>query len=167
MNNSCVRNRLLAMAILGVMGGVSTSGCATSSLVDVWKDPRYTAGTMTNMLVVSMNPDAAKRRIWEDAFAEGLRERGVKATTSYQLFPNALPDTNEIISAVNEYDFDGCLATARLATEYVTQEVPGYVTDNLVTGYNPWSNRYYNYYQQVYTPGYTETQTVRRYRIEV
>jgi hypothetical protein len=155
------------MAILGVMGAVCISGCATSSLVDVWKDPRYTAGTMTNMLVVSMNPDAAKRRIWEDAFAQGLRERGVKATTSYQLFPNELPDTNAIIAAVNEHDFDGCLATARLATEYVTQEVPGYVTDNLVTGYNPWSNRYYDYYQQVYTPGYTETQTVMRYRIEV
>ncbi len=91
----------------------------------------------------------------------------MKATTSHKLFPNYLPDTNAIIAAANEHDFDGCLATARLATEYVTQEVPGYTTDNLVTAYNPWSNRYYDYYQQVYTPGYTETQTVMRHRIEV
>lgn len=143
------------------------SGCASSGLVNVWMDPQYNVGTMGNMLVISMSPDVAKRRIWEDAFAEALSEHGVNAVPSYQLFPDQLPDTSEIIAAVNEQNYDGCLVTARLATEYISQDVPGYMTDSLITRFHPWSNRYYNYYQQVYTPGYTETQAVVRHKIEV
>lgn len=165
------RNDPLRWARLSVLACVATAvmiGCSSSSgLVNVWMDPQYNASAMQNMLVVSMNPDVARRRIWEDAFADALRARGVKVTPSYQLFPNQLPDTSGIITAVNQYDYDGIFVTARLATEYVTHEVPAYLTDSLVTRYNPWSNRYYDYYQQVYTPGYTETQELVRHKIEV
>ena len=73
---------------------------------------------------------------------------------------------SEIIAAVNEHDYNGCLVSVRLATEYVSQDVPGHMTGSLITRYNPWSDRYYDYYQRSHTPGYTETQTVVRHKIE-
>jgi len=122
---------------------------------------------MTNILVVAMRPDVANRRLWEDAFADALRERGVAATPSYEIFPDALPDTSGIVSAVRDGLFDGCVATVPLASETMTEDTPGYSTEALVVAYDPWARRYYDYYEQVYTPGYTETYTVVRHKIEV
>lgn len=167
MNSQSVRSPLLRFSMLACIAATSLTGCASSGLVNVWSDPRFASPPMKNMLVVAMQPDVARRRIWEDAFADALREHGVTATPSYQLFPNELPDTNGVIAAVREHDYDGCLATVRLPSVTTTQDVPGYTSDTLITRYNPWSNRYYDYYQQIYTPGYTETQIVRRHKIEV
>jgi hypothetical protein len=36
-----------------------------------------------------------------------------------------------------------------------------------VVGNDPWARRYCDYYEQVYTPGYTETYTIVRHKIEV
>jgi hypothetical protein len=130
-------------------------------------DPQFAAPPMQTMLVVAMQPDVAKRRLWEDAFANALLEQGVTATPSYQLFPNRLPDTSGIIAAVREHSYDGCMATTKLPSGTQTQEIPGYIHDSLITTYNPWTNRYYDYYEEIYTPGYTETQTVVRHKIEV
>jgi hypothetical protein len=130
-------------------------------------DPQFAAPPMKSMLVIVMQPDVAKRRLWEDAFANALLDQGVAATPSYQLFPNKLPDTNGVIAAVREHSYDGCLATAKLRSGTQTQDVPGYTYDSLITAYDPWTNRYYDYYAQIYTPGYTETQKVVRHKIEV
>jgi len=157
-----------ALAVVTVViatGGLS--GCASSGLVNVWMDPQFNSPPMRNMLVIAMQPDVARRRLWEDAFADALRKHGVTATPSYLLFPNALPDTNDVIRAVREDRYDGCLATARLPSTYLTQDVPGYTSDVPTTRYDPWSNRYYNFWAEVYTPGYTETATVMRHKIEV
>jgi hypothetical protein len=162
-----VRKQSLRISILVCIAAVGASGCASSGLVNVWMDPQYAENPMMNILVVAMKPDVARRRLWEDAFADALRQRGVTTTPSYQLFPNELPDTNGIIAAVRENNYDGCIVTVRLPSETLTQDVPGYTTDSLVVRYNPWSNLYYSYYQQVYTPGYTETQTIVRHKIEV
>jgi hypothetical protein len=158
---------LIRIGILACMSSGGLSGCASSGLVNVWTDPQFAAPPMKNMLVVAMQPDPARRRLWEDAFADALREHGVAATPSYQLFPNELPDTNAVVSAVSEHNYDGCIATVRLPSVTTSQDVPGYTSDTLITRYNPWTNRYYDYYRQIYTPGYTETQTVTRHKIEV
>ncbi len=162
-----VHSKSLSIGLFAVIAAVGLSGCASSGLVNVWMDPQFAAPPMKSMLVVAMQPDVAKRRLWEDAFANALLEQGVTATPSYQLFPNELPDTNGIIAAVREHSFDGCIATAKLPSATQTQDIPGYISDSLVTGYNPWTNRYYDYFEQIYTPGYTESQTVVRHRIEV
>ncbi|HUU44933.1 MAG TPA: hypothetical protein VMY18_03745 [Acidobacteriota bacterium] len=167
MGRYLVRQQSLRISILACIVAAGVSGCASSGLVNVWMDPQYAANPMRNILVVSMQPDVAKRRLWEDTFADALRERGVTATPSYQLFPNELPDTNGIIAAVREHSYDGCIATVKLPSRTLTQDVSGYTTDSLVTLYDPWSHRYYNYYKEVYTPGYTETQKVVRHKIEV
>ena len=167
MGSHSVRKQSLRSSILACIIATELAGCASSGLVNVWMDPQYAAAPMTNMLVVAMKPDIARRRLWEDAFADALRRRGVTATPSYQLFPDVLPDTNGIVAAVHENSYDGCLVTVKLPSEITTQEVPGYTTDSLVVRYDPWSHWYYNYYEQVCRPGYTETQTIVRHKIEV
>jgi len=162
-----VRKQSLRISILACIAATGLLGCASSGLVNVWMDPQFAAPPMKKMLVIAMQPDIAKRRLWEDAFANALRQQGVTATPSYQLFAYELPDTNGIIAAVRENSYDGCIATVKLPSEIQTQDVPGYISDSLVTGYNPWTNRYYDYYERIYTPGYTETQTVVRHKIEV
>lgn len=167
MDLNSVDRHLIRNGLLTCILAVGLSGCATSGIVNIWRDPQYAASPMKNILVVAIKPDVAKRRLWEDAFANALRERGVTATPSYQLFPNELPDTNAISAAVRENSYDGCIVTVKLPSGSVTQEVPGYTSDSLVVRYNPWTNMYYSYYQMVYTPGYTETQTVLRHKIDV
>jgi hypothetical protein len=167
MGRHSVRKQTLCIGILACMVATGLNGCASSGLVNVWMDPQYTKKPMLNVLVIAIKPDIAKRRLWEDAFADAFRQRGVTATPSYRLFPNDLPDTNAIIAAVSENSYDGCIVTVKLPSDTLIQDVPGYTTDSLVVRYNPWKNRYYNYYTQVYRPGYTETHTVLRHRIEV
>lgn len=162
-----VRDQILRISVLVSMVAAGLNGCASSGLVNVWMDSQFKEKPMTNILVVSIKPDIAKRRLWEDAFADAFRQRGVTATPSYRLFPNDLPDTNEILAAVAEHSYDGCLVTVKLPSDTLLQDVPGYTADSLVVRYNPWKNRYFNYYTQVYRPGYTEAHTVLRHRIEV
>jgi hypothetical protein len=167
MDCNLARKQLLRSIVLVCLAAAGLLGCASSGLVNTWMDPQYAGNPMMNILVISMQSDVATRRLLEDAFADALRRQGVTATPSYLLFPNELPDTNGIIAAVRENSYDGCIATVKLPSQTLSQDVPGYTTDSLVIRYDPWSNRYYNYYMQVYTPGYTETQKIVRHKIEV
>ncbi len=77
-------------------------GCASTDLVDIWHDSSFQAPPLGKMLVVAVSKDATKRRIWEDAFAYQLAQQGVAATSSYRLFSDALPDTNQVVATVQE-----------------------------------------------------------------
>ncbi len=105
--------------------------CASSNLVDIWHDSSFKAPPLSKMLVIAVRKDATKRRIWEDAFAGELVKHGVAATSSYRLFPDTPPDTNQVIATVRANDFDGILAILRLPTETNLQRIPGYTTTEL------------------------------------
>jgi len=67
-------NRLLKVIAVAALGGLIglIGGCASSSLVDKWYDSGIQAPPLTKMLVIAVGKNAAKRRIWEDAFPKGL-----------------------------------------------------------------------------------------------
>ena len=69
---------------------------------------------LKKILVIAVRKDAVWRRIWEDAFVAEFSNDGVKAIASYNLFPNALPDTNQVAGAVQENEFDGILVNRPL-----------------------------------------------------
>jgi hypothetical protein len=114
-----------------------------------------------------MSRDPGHRRLWEDEFAVELRRHGVNATPSYRIFPDALPDTEQIIAEVRRSDYDGVVMTVRLPNAVQSSYVPGYVATVPVTRFNPWYDAYFTYYQGVYEPGYLETERVARSRIDV
>jgi hypothetical protein len=166
----CIVNSLgkaVALAALGCLAGLMC-GCASSSLVDVWHDHSFHAAPLGKMLVISVRKDATKRRIWEDAFAGELAKHGVTATASYSLFPDALPDSDQVMAAVQTSGFDGVLVIRRLPTETDTRYVPGYTSTEADVRYSPYYwQRYRTYYREIEHPGYIDSETVAIRAIEV
>jgi hypothetical protein len=158
--------KAVAVAALGCLMS-QMCGCASSSLVDIWHDPSFQAPPLGKMLVIAVRKEATKRRIWEDAFTGDLVNHGVAATSSYSLFPDAPPDTNQVIATVQANGFDGILVILRLPTETNTHYVQGYTTvEQNVNSLSYW-HRYGTYYREIEHPGYVDSQTVAIRAIDV
>ena len=139
------------------------SGCASSSLVDKWRDPSFQAQPLEKLLVISVRKDAAKRRIWEDAFADELVKRGMVATTSYSLFPDAPPDTHQVIATAQANGFEAILVIRRLPTEKMRKPM----SEEQNMNYTSYWQRYLTYYRDLDNPGYNDSQSVDMRSIEV
>jgi hypothetical protein len=141
--------------------------CSTSVLVDEWNDPSFHESPLKKILIIAIRKNPVQRRIWEDAFVGELSKKGVMSTSSYKLFPDALPDTDQIIETVQKNGFDGILVTRILQKETETHYVESYVTSESKLRYNPFRNSYSTYYRDVEHPGYVDSSTVDRRGIEV
>lgn len=150
---------------IAVCATLAVVGCSGTKLNNMWRDPAHAGPAMTNVLVVGMRQSATTRRLWEDAFVKGFTDKGVKATPSYTLFPNALPDTNQVADRVDERRYDGVLIVSRLSPSISTKYVPGYTTSQPVTYYSRWRGYYVTRYREIYTPGYTEVDNVSRHEV--
>jgi hypothetical protein len=154
------------VCLIGLM-----SGCASSSLIDKWHDTTYLTPPLSKILVIAVRKDAAKRRVWEDAFSGEFATYGVAATSSYSLLPDAPPDTDQVATAVQSNGFDGVLVIRKLQTEINTHYKKGYMSmeQNGPYGpqYVPFWKRYWNDYLIVEHPGYLDTQTVAVRAIDV
>ncbi|OGS33320.1 MAG: hypothetical protein A2293_08585 [Elusimicrobia bacterium RIFOXYB2_FULL_49_7] len=142
-------------------------GCASSRLVDIWHDPTFQNQPLSNLLVISARKDAVKRRIWEDAFAAELVKQGIMATSSYRLFPEAPPDTNQVVESAQTNGFDGILVILRRRTETTTQFIQGYSSIERDRRYSTFWERYRTYYLEIEHPGYIDSQTVDIREIDV
>ena len=160
------------VGIIGIIVIVAAGlmGCGSTKLVNVWKNPEFTR----NVLVVAMKNNSANRRIWEDMFAGELEKYGTAATPSYRLFPDAPPDTPQVMTAVEENHFDGVIVTMNLPNAIQTTYYPGYVAAVPAFGFggdwddwDDWYGAYGFYYGSFYNPGYVETETVVRDRTDV
>lgn len=160
-------------AILVIAAGLI--GCGSAKLVNVWKNPEFTRTPLTSVLVVAMKKNPANRRIWEDTFAAELEKYGTAATPSYKLYPDAPPDTPQVMTAVKENNFDGVIVTMNLPNTFKTRYEPGYIGDipgfglgdDDWDGWDDWYGAYGFYYGTFYNPGYIETETIVRDRTDV
>ena len=164
--NSCIRTpkRMAAAAVLALALGACGG---SSSLVNMWKDPKFPKQPLRTALVIAIKEDPAIRRIWEDAFVSELAEEGVSAIPSYRGFPTALPDTQQVIDLVKQDDYDGVITVVGLGSETQQTYIPGYVTTAPVTYYNHWTGYYDTRYREIYEPGYVTTDQVVRQRVDV
>jgi len=155
------RARVFAVALL------LAAGCAANAhLSNMWRDPQYRGG-VRRMYVVAMRRDPAQRRLMEESFVDAFARHGVDAAASYRDFPSTLPDSGQILDAVERGKFDGVLVVSRLDTRTVQRYVPGYVSTQTYLGWNRWIGRYQTYYADVYEPGYVETDRVVRHRVDL
>jgi hypothetical protein len=160
--------RGMHVAVFASLIAAAIAGCGSNAqLVNLWQDQEFTKKPMSSVLVMAMARDPVRRRMWEDSFANELERHGVKATPSYRLFPDALPDTEKVVETVKQEGYDGVIVTKMLPSETRTDYVPGYVTTVPVTRYSRWRSGYVTYYQDVYNPGYVETEKVVRHRTDV
>lgn len=162
--------RLLSRAALLLAASaalVSLAGCAAGTLDNKWHDLTYDATDMKNVLVIAVRSDAVRRRLWEDAFAQSLSARGSKATPSYSIWANAVPDTAQVIEAVRAQGFDGVVVSMRLADGTEKTFVPGYVRREPETRQSPWTGAYYTAWRTVEVPSREDTQTVANFQTDV
>jgi hypothetical protein len=156
-----------------VIGGVLCclfalmAGCASSNLTDIWSDSSFQSPPLNKMLVISVSKNSTHRRIWEDAFSTELAKHNVAATPSYHLFPDVLPDTNQVIQIVRSNGFDGVLVTRRLPSEMKTQYVEGYMTRDREFRYNRRYNSFMTYYRDIGQLGNVDSQKVDIRTIDV
>lgn len=143
------------------------SGCSTSVLVKQWSDPSYQGPALTRILVIAIRKDPVRRRVWEDAFIGDLARHGVNAIPSYRLFPDAVPDTNQIADAVAANDLNGIIITRRLPKVVTTVNVEGYVAKEPETKYSQRRGQFYTFYHDVEYPGYVDTQKTANRSIDI
>lgn len=144
------------------------AGCSSSELVDIWNNSSYQSPPLNKMLVVSISKNSAYRRIWEDAFSTELVKHNVAATPSYRLFPDAVPDTNQVIQIVQSNGFDGILVYRRLPPETNTQYRQGFTMSRHNMVYNHFNQRFVvSYYRDIEYAAYTDSQKVDIRAIDV
>ena len=161
------RHSRFANTALAAFALVTLVGCASTSLVNMWRDPTYPRQPLNSTLVVALRRDPASRRAWEDGFVASLKSHGINATPSYTVFPDAAPDTSALAATVRGRGFDAVLVSHSLGATNETRYVPGYLAAEPVTYMSPWTGHYYVYYAQMFSPGYVETDRVVRYETEV
>lgn len=161
---------LIALFISFTVGVVILIGCGVTQQTNLWVDPSYNAAPMKAVMVIAMRKDQLGRRMWEDAIITALNDKdhtGTVAIASYQLFPNDVPDTLAVRLKATEEDFDGVLIVAKARRDTFTNDVSGYTTSEQVTTYSYRWNAYVTNYEDVYHPGYTETETVISVRTDL
>ena len=140
--------RLAAICTLVVASALAT-GCATVSLEShktrvesTWKDPRYAAGPMRKVFVVSlMKVEPGGRNAVEDAIAARLEASGVAAVTSHTVMSDD-PDKQgpTLIDAIKASGADGVLL---VQVKAVGSKEP-YTIGETVTSLSPDTLAYYN-----------------------
>ena len=146
---------------------VLMAGCASSELVDIWSDSSFQPPSLNRILVISVSKNSVHRRIWEDAYSTELAKHNIAAIPSYRLFPDAVPDTNQVIQIVQKNGFDGILITHRLPSETNPQYVQGYVGREPYTRYVSRRYGFLPYYRNVWHAGYVDSQKVDIRAIDV
>lgn len=157
----------LLLLLLLFLGALAGCGGGSAALADVWADPAPPTPPPGNILVIAVRREAGPRRLWEDAVAGGLAARGVTATPSYRLFPDSVPDTAQVISAVQRERYDGVFVSYRPTRATATVQVPGHYETRPATYWGPWVRSYYTYWRDVYYPSYTVTSERVRTRNEL
>jgi hypothetical protein len=119
-SHHCVRALLLALAATIVWG------CASTRLVNTWRDTKYSGPRLTSVMVINVTRQAGIRRTFEDQFVRTLEVKGVRAVASYTLIPEGGEVPKErLVEAVKEAGVQGVLVTRLVNVEVQTQVYAG------------------------------------------
>jgi hypothetical protein len=130
------------------------SGCATTQIKSVWKDPAYLARPQ-KVMVIGVFREPIYRRIVEDEFVLQFKLRGVDAIASYTTLPDRNQDDQEAIEKmVKQTGADSVLVTRMVSKRSVRVYYPAEITYR-PRYYGKWP-QYYRYgYDAITRPGYT------------
>ena len=86
------------------------TSCATTRLIDTWKDDQFSGPAFKKIMVVSVMKRPDTRQLVEDEFAGQLNARGVNPVTCYSCIPDLKNLTREeIVRAVGHTGVEGVL----------------------------------------------------------
>lgn len=155
------RTKLLGATLLVTLAAV-LSACVSTSILDRWKDPSYTGPALHKVLVVGVQKNEGRRRLWEDAMVAALIHQGVQASASWTVFPTKAPSADELAATATHDGFDGVLASHFVSASQRLYWMPGYAG----VGFG-WQWRYYGYWGAAYDPGFVETEDRADYQTDV
>jgi hypothetical protein len=138
--------RLLTALLL-----IGLSGCISTSLIEHWKDPGFSGPALHKVLVVGIQRDAGRRRLWESSMVAALMRQHIAATASYQDFPERAPTAAQLAATASREGFDGVLATHFVGASQQTYGWPGYA------GFGPGWGWGWRGYWGPYGAGYLES----------
>jgi hypothetical protein len=137
----------LALLLLGA--------CASTHLVNTWRDAQYAGPPFTRILVIGVTKQSGIRRTFEDIFAQQLRAHRVEAVQSYTLIPEDGEVPRErLAQAVEQSGADGVLVSRLVRVDRQTQIYPGtYAGPPFMGFYGFYSSAWIGFYDppQVYT----------------
>lgn len=153
-----------ALLISSVLSLFLLTACSGTSVTGTWKKSDYVGQPFESIMVVGLTADPTNRLFWENVMAERLAKGGVKTVVkSLSASPDDRNiDKQELVDYVTSKGVEGVLVT-RLVD---TRKEKVYRRPSM--GYSHPSSAYYlnfnsylsHAYTQVYSPGYTTTQTV-------
>ena len=151
MKTSCNRWLSRVGAIAALFG---VAACAAPTVLNTqWADPQFSAKPIRAILVVGITKDTSNRRAYEDAMVAQLSARGVKATPSYRVAPDAGPVSQEKMQqVVQEAGATGVLLTRVVDVSQTLQVTPG-MTMGPPGGYG--FGGFYGYYGGMWAGSYS------------
>jgi hypothetical protein len=108
--------QLIRATALGFAALVVTS-CATTNVVQVWRDPNYRPAPIKRVFVVAVIPHAQERVLFENAIAQSLISRGFEVATSSGIVPPDQSNNTKIVAYVKDMGVD-LVVVLRLVTPY-------------------------------------------------
>ncbi|MFD2248464.1 hypothetical protein [Pontibacter ruber] len=138
-------------------------GCASSTqLTGSWRSPDV-AKPYGKIVVVALTDQILARQEVESDLQMQLRQRGIEATRSIDIFPPAHGmskdglDLDLMMERLHSYNYDAILTAALIDEKTETHYVPGYYDYYPMAGpyWYGWYGGYYAYwYPMLYQPGY-------------
>jgi hypothetical protein len=149
------RKSLLLLVVLALPAFLAAS---SPKLLLSSKNPNYSGGHFTNVLVLALNGKAENRAEFEDELVAAITRPGIQATQSYVFLPrpSLTPiDVTHLKAVLHEQKFDAIVVACITKAEKKNIYVPGQV-------YNPYPlyGNFGGYYSAmsplVYSPTYLE-----------
>jgi hypothetical protein len=86
----------LLLASVAALTTLSVSGCASTSVTQLWRDPSYRSRPVNRIFVVAAIPSNANPAQFENALAQALTAKGFQATARSSVFPGGRIDKHKV-----------------------------------------------------------------------
>jgi hypothetical protein len=136
--------------VVMTIAALAVAACASTSLVNQWKDPEYAGHAFKRIMVLGVTKQASTRRTFEDEFVAQLKALGIDAVQSYTALPEDGPvEEAKLAKAVESVGADGLISARLVKAEQKTEVTPGYYRPVPTVGYYGW---YSSAWMGVYDP---------------
>lgn len=114
-------HKLMSLSVM-LVATLLLSACQTTSIQSAWFDPSFTGGPMKKIDVVGIGTNLTDRRVFEDIFAQKLRDAGVDGVAGYTVIPDeARAAQQPFTDAVVRTGAQGLLVVRLLGVDTRTQ----------------------------------------------
>lgn len=145
--------RRMFFSLAGLMI-ILLTGCSSTQIKSVWKDPAYT-GRPQRVMVIAVSKEPITRRIVEDEFVLQLKTRGLDAIASYTVLADKSQSDQAVIAKmVDQLGTDSVLISRLVSKRSVRVYYPATVSHR-PPHYGKWHDYYRDGYEMINTPGYS------------